>query len=149
MSKQGTSPNELAYIIYTSGSTGRPKGVLVEHRSLVNLCCWHNDSFSVTPVDNAFKYANFGFDASVWEIFPYLIVGACLYLLPDEIKLEFHRLNDYFETHHISIGFLPTQICEQFTAIPNRSLRVLLTGGDKLKHFEQRDYQLINNYGPT
>ncbi|MCP5046052.1 MAG: amino acid adenylation domain-containing protein, partial [bacterium] len=140
---------DLAYVIYTSGSTGKPKGVPVEHRSLNNLCHWHNKNFSVTPVDRAFKYANFGFDASVWEIFPYLIIGAGLHLLPNDIKLEFQRLNDYFETHHISIGFLPTQICEQFTSLPNRSLRVLLTGGDKLKQFQPGDYQLINNYGPT
>ncbi|MCP5049842.1 MAG: AMP-binding protein, partial [bacterium] len=50
---------------------------------------------------------------------------------------------------HITIGFLPTQICEQFTAIPNRSLRVLLTGGDKLKQFRPGNYRLVNNYGPT
>ncbi|MCP5049502.1 MAG: AMP-binding protein, partial [bacterium] len=128
-------PSNLAYIIYTSGSTGKPKSVMVEHRSLVNLCNWHNTRYSVTSKDRAFKYANVGFDASVWEIFPYLIVGAELHILRDEIKSDLRQLNHYFETHHITIGFLPTQICEQFTAIPNRSLRVLLTGGDKLKQF--------------
>ena len=34
-------------------------------------------------------------------------------------------------------------------SMPNRSLRILLTGGDKLSRFEKRDYQLVNNYGPT
>ncbi|MFC2146043.1 amino acid adenylation domain-containing protein [Acidobacteriota bacterium] len=139
----------LAYLIYTSGSTGKPKGVQVEHRSLSNLCHWHNKHYSVTCRDRAFKYANFGFDASVWEIFPYLIKGASIYLLNDNIKLDFHRLNDYFEANRISIGFLPTQICEQFMGIRNRSLRVLLTGGDKLKRFIKREYRLANNYGPT
>jgi amino acid adenylation domain-containing protein/non-ribosomal peptide synthase protein (TIGR01720 family) len=143
------SPANLAYVIYTSGSTGKPKGVIVEHQSLVNLCCWHNYNFSVTYKDRASKYAGFGFDASVWEIFPYIIRGASLYIIEDQIKLDIPRLNQYFEKHHITISFLPTQVCEQFMAIDNRSLRMLLTGGDKLKRFVKQDYCLVNNYGPT
>jgi amino acid adenylation domain-containing protein len=141
----------LAYIIYTSGTTGQPKGVAVEHRSLVNLCSWHNRNFGVTSADRAAKYAGFGFDASVWEIFPYLVCGASLYIVEDEIKLDVDRLNEYFERHDITISFLPTQICEQFMGLESAgsSLRILLTGGDKLRDFVKRDYCLVNNYGPT
>jgi len=141
--------NHLAYIIFTSGSSGKPKGVLIEHRSLINLCNWHNHRYSVTFSDRTFKFANFGFDASVWEIFPYLLAGASIYILKENIKSNIHRLNTFFEKHGITIGFLPTQMCEQFMEISNRSLRILLTGGDKLKRFVKKEYQLVNNYGPT
>ncbi len=145
--------NQPAYIIYTSGSTGQPKGVMVEHRSLVNLCGWHNRTYSITSLDRATKYAGFSFDASVWEIFPYLVSGASLYLVPEEIMLDMDVLNRYYETNRITISFLPTQVCEQFMAsahsLKNSSLRVLLTGGDKLKKYIKRNYHLYNNYGPT
>ncbi|MCY8173470.1 non-ribosomal peptide synthetase, partial [Bacillus inaquosorum] len=45
--------------------------------------------------------------------------------------------------------FLPTQLAEQFTELENTSLRVLLTGGDKLKRAVKQPYTLVNNYGPT
>ncbi|NIM16711.1 MAG: amino acid adenylation domain-containing protein [Candidatus Aminicenantes bacterium] len=141
--------DDLAYVIYTSGSTGRPKGVMIEHRALCNLCHWHNRFFEVTSADRALKYAGFGFDASVWEIFPYLIVGAAIYIVEDEIKLDMVRLNDYFETNKITIGFLPTHICEQFMQSDSHSLRILLTGGDKLNSWTKKGYRLVNNYGPT
>ncbi|MCP5049010.1 MAG: amino acid adenylation domain-containing protein, partial [bacterium] len=144
-----SDPFTLAYIIYTSGSTGKPKGVLIEHRSLNNACHWYNKNYSVTSADRAFQYANIIFDASVLEIFPYLITGAEIHLLADEIKLDIYRLNHYFEANQISIGFLPTQVYEQFMTIPNRSLRVLITAGDKLRRFKPGNYQLVNNYGPT
>ncbi|NIM16712.1 MAG: AMP-binding protein [Candidatus Aminicenantes bacterium] len=142
-------PRDLAYVVYTSGSTGQSKGVMVEHKSLNNLCHWHNAYYSVTSADRAAKYAGFGFDASAWEIFPYLITGASLYIIDDKIKLDLIRLNDYFETNKITIAFLPTQIAEQFMKLDNQSLRALLTGGDKLKDYVKRDYCLVNNYGPT
>jgi len=142
-------PSDLAYVIYTSGSTGKPKGVMLVHRSLINLCYWHNDYYSVTSNDRASKYAGFGFDASVWEIFPYLLIGAAIYIVPEDIKLDIHSLNQYFQDNGITIAFLPTQLCEQFMTIENTTLRVLLTGGDKLKTFVQKNYQLYNNYGPT
>lgn len=143
------SSSDLVYVIYTSGSTGKPKGVMVEHRSLVNLCRWHIKYYEVTSWDRSTKYAGFGFDASVWEIFPYILSGAALHIIDDSIKLDVVKLNQYFESNHITISFLPTQICEQFMDLNNVSLRKLLTGGDKLNHFIKKNYELINNYGPT
>lgn len=142
-------PDDLAYVIYTSGSTGRPKGVMIEHRSLVNLCFWHVRQFGVTGQDRAIKYAGFGFDASVWEMFPYLITGASLHVIPEEMRLDAGGLHAYFRENGITIGFLPTQFCEYFMAFDNPSLRVLLTGGDKLKTFRRQQYALYNCYGPT
>ncbi|MHC5290487.1 lichenysin non-ribosomal peptide synthetase LicB [Bacillus licheniformis] len=141
--------DNLAYLIYTSGTTGQPKGVMVEHQSLVNLCYWHNDAFTVTEQDKSAKYAGFGFDASVWEMFPYWIAGAELHIIDEAIRMDITRLNEYFEENGITITFLPTQLCEQFMELDNQSLRVLLTGGDKLKRIEKRNYTLVNNYGPT
>jgi len=145
----GILAGNLAYIIYTSGSTGKPKGVMVEHRSLVNLCCWHNTYYAVTAWDRATKYAGFGFDASVWEFFPYLLTGAAVCITPEEIKLDIEALNRYYEKNGVTIGFLPTQVCEQFMELDNRSLRLLLTGGDKLQNYIKKNYRLYNNYGPT
>jgi surfactin family lipopeptide synthetase A/lichenysin synthetase A len=139
----------LAYVIYTSGTTGRPRGVMVTHGSLLNLCRWHNEYYGVTEADHASKYAGIAFDASVWEIFPYLLEGAALYIIDDAVKADVERLNEYYETHDITIAFLPTQFCELFMEVGNRSLRRLLTGGDKLRMFKPQGCQLYNNYGPT
>ncbi|MCB2354688.1 non-ribosomal peptide synthetase [Clostridium estertheticum] len=143
------SIDDLAYLIYTSGSTGQPKAVMVEQRSLINLCYWHIDYYEVTQEDRSTKYAGVGFDASVWEIFPYIICGASIYIVDEEIRLDVVKLNEYFERNKITISFLPTQICEQFMMLENKSLRKLLTGGDKLRHYVKGNYQLVNNYGPT
>jgi amino acid adenylation domain-containing protein len=139
----------LAYVIYTSGTTGRPKGVMVQNEALVNLCFWHNSYYEVDEKDNATKYAGFGFDASVWEIFPYILKGATLYMIPEDIKLDIEKLNEFYNKNNITISFLPTQICEQFMKLKNNSLRILLTGADKLKNYEKQSYKLVNNYGPT
>ncbi|WP_426606422.1 surfactin non-ribosomal peptide synthetase SrfAA [Bacillus subtilis] len=139
----------LAYMIYTSGTTGQPKGVMVEHHALVNLCFWHHDAFSMTVEDRSAKYAGFGFDASIWEMFPTWTIGAELHVIDEAIRLDIVRLNDYFETNGVTITFLPTQLAEQFMELENTSLRVLLTGGDKLKRAVKKPYTLVNNYGPT
>jgi amino acid adenylation domain-containing protein len=142
-------PGNLAYVIYTSGSTGKPRGVMCQHRSLANLCHWHNRYYRVTERDHATKYAGFSFDASVWEIFPYLVKGAAIHIIGDEIKLDMQKMNEFYERNDITISFLPTQLCELFMGTDNHSLRKLLTGGDKLRTVVNRGYDLYNNYGPT
>ena len=143
--------SDLAYVVYTSGSTGTPKGVMVEHASLVNLSHWHIRAFDIKAVDRSTKYAGFGFDASVWEIFPSLIAGSTIFIVPEAIRKDINQLNAYFEHHQITISFLPTQLCEQFMQLENHSLRILLTGGDRLTVSPKgaSQYELVNNYGPT
>ncbi|MCK4259319.1 MAG: amino acid adenylation domain-containing protein [Halanaerobiales bacterium] len=141
--------NNLAYIIYTSGTTGTPKGVMVEHRSLINLCEYHVNKFAVTEKDRATIYASLSFDACVWEMWPYLTIGASVYIIDNDIRLQIEKLNQYYNQNNITISFLPTQICERFIEQNNTSLRFLLTGGDRLKYFRKNRYKLVNNYGPT
>jgi non-ribosomal peptide synthetase component F len=73
------SGEDLAYVIYTSGSTGQPKGVEITHAALQNLVSWHQQTFKVTPSDRATQQASPGFDAAVWELWPYLTVGASVH----------------------------------------------------------------------
>ncbi|WP_160672477.1 non-ribosomal peptide synthetase [Clostridium sp. C8-1-8] len=141
--------NNLAYVIYTSGSTGKPKGVMLEHKSLINMCKWYEKYYNLCEKDRGTKYAGFGFDASVWEIFPYLIVGASIYVLEDNIRLDLLELNEYYKKNNITISFLPTQVCEQFMLLDNDKLRFVLAGGDKLKQYKVTSYKVVNNYGPT
>src|SRR5256885_16303916 len=78
----------LAYVIYTSGSTGRPKGVPITHSSLFNLICWHQRAYGVSPADRASQIAGPAFDASAWEIWPYLTAGASVHIPDDATRLD-------------------------------------------------------------
>lgn len=147
-------PKTLAYVIYTSGSAGTPKGVEIAHESLSNLVSWHQNAFNVIPSDRASCVARVGFDAAVWEIWPYLAAGASLHM-PDEDKLKDpEALQAWLLAQGITIGFVPTPIAERLLALcwpATTALRMMLTGGDTLHTYPSRDlpFLLMNNYGPT
>lgn len=140
---------DTAYIVYTSGTTGTPKGIEIRHTSLLNLSLWYVDYYRMTTNDRAMKYTNVGFDASILEIMPCLLAAVPIYIVEDEVKTNVARLHTYIEEQKITICFLPTHICEMFSEYDNRSLRVLLTGGDKLKRCGSPNYEIYNNYGPA
>jgi amino acid adenylation domain-containing protein len=147
-------PENLAYVIYTSGSTGRPKGVLIEHRALLNLVFWHQETFSVSSTDRATQIAGPAFDASVWELWPYLSAGASIYIANEQIRLSPKYLQEWLVSNAITISFLPTTLAESvllFDWSDDVSLRILLTGGDKLHNYSlpELSVKLVNNYGPT
>jgi amino acid adenylation domain-containing protein/non-ribosomal peptide synthase protein (TIGR01720 family) len=148
------TPRNLAYVIYTSGSTGRPKGVPIEHQGLVNLIFWHRRAFAVGETDRATQVAGPGFDASVWEIWPYLTAGASIHVLPDENRASPTLLRDWLVSQAITLTFLPTPLAENVLWLewPDQvPLRTLLTGGDKLRQYPPPElpFELVNNYGPT
>jgi amino acid adenylation domain-containing protein len=148
--KKYSKPNNLAYIIYTSGSTGRPKGVMIEQHSLINLCDWHKTEFDVNEKSRATMYAGIGFDASTWEIWPYLLAGATLVPVPDAIRPDAMQLMAYFAKMDITHTFLPTKIAEQVMEmdIDLHDLHIL-TGGEKLNIRSLKRDHITNNYGPT
>ena len=145
---------DLAYVIYTSGSTGKPKGVEVPHASLLNLVSWHQHAFKVTPADRASQLSALGFDAAVWELWPYLAAGASVHL-PDGVTTDQpEAIRDWLVAQDITITFLPTPLAERLITLewPAKiSLRTMLTGADVLHHYPPRKlrFQLVNNYGPT
>ncbi|MGK7948457.1 MAG: amino acid adenylation domain-containing protein [Xenococcaceae cyanobacterium] len=148
------NPKNLAYVIYTSGSTGKPKGVLITHKGLMNLIFWHLRVFAVTSADRATQLAGIAFDASVWELWPYLAAGASIYLVEPEVIASPENLRDWLILQRISISFLPTPLAESLLALEwseNKALRLMLTGGDQLHYHRLTSipFELVNNYGPT
>ncbi|MEM9004048.1 MAG: amino acid adenylation domain-containing protein [Cyanobacteria bacterium P01_F01_bin.86] len=149
-----TNPESLAYVIYTSGSTGRPKGVMALHQGLLNLVFWHQSSFNVTASDCATQLAGTAFDASVWEIYPYLTTGATLHLIDKAILQSPKLLQDWLITQDITVTFVPTPLAEILLSLswPEQlALRIMLVGGDKLHQYPPATipFQVVNNYGPT
>ncbi len=148
------SVDDLAYVIYTSGSTGRPKGVMITHNSLLNLVYWHQRAFSVTAADRATQLTSPAFDATGWELWPYLSCGASVFLLDEDARYAPVLCRDWLLRHEITISFLPTALAESVIVLewpPATPLRYLLTGADTLHRYPSPDlpFELINNYGPT
>ncbi|HLG61269.1 MAG TPA: non-ribosomal peptide synthetase [Ktedonosporobacter sp.] len=146
--------HHLAYVIYTSGSTGQPKGVQITHKGLLNLVRWHWRAFAVTAADRATQLTSPAFDATGWELWPYLATGARIYLPDEETRVTPTALRDWLIDEDITITFLPTLLAESVLDLdwPSPvSLRLLLTGADKLQRYPSPalPFTLVNNYGPT
>ncbi|MEM7252601.1 MAG: amino acid adenylation domain-containing protein, partial [Pseudomonadota bacterium] len=148
-----------AYLIFTSGSTGKPKGVGVSHGALNNLIDWHLRAYEIAPEHRASQVAGLGFDASVWEIWPYLVGGASVHVVSEANRLEPERLVNWLSTERITHAFLPTPLAEAVLSpavestsdLSQLSLQVLLTGGDRLGVLTcaAQAFRLVNHYGPT
>ena len=142
------------YVIYTSGSTGKAKGVQISHESLANLIFWHQREYNISHTDRATLLAGISFDASVWELWPYLVSGASLHLPDDETRNSPVQLRDWLITNQISVSFVPTPLAESMLALDwptDAELRVMLTGGDALRRYPPASlpFELVNHYGPT
>jgi amino acid adenylation domain-containing protein len=148
------TPDDLAYVIYTSGSTGRPKGVEITHYSLLNLVYWHHHAYNITAADRATQVTSPAFDATGWELWPYLTIGAQVHIVDEETRVSPVLLRDWLVRQGITISFLPTALAESIIGLQwpaQTTLRYLLTGADTLRHYPSPDlpFAFVNNYGPT
>ncbi len=146
--------DHLAYVIYTSGSTGQPKGVEITRGALENLIDWHLRAFQVTAADRASLLATVGFDATVWELWPYLAAGASVHIPKESVRTQVELLRDWLVAQKITISFVPTPLAELLMLLEwpaGGALRILLTGADTLHRRPPQGlpFVLVNNYGPT
>ncbi|KAA1243795.1 non-ribosomal peptide synthetase [Aquimarina sp. RZ0] len=143
--------SSLVYIIYTSGSTGKPKGVMISHQNLVNLCFWHKKQYAVNELSKGTLFSGIAFDASIWEMCPYLLFGASLYPITEQnIRLDINELCNFLNENKITHSYLPTTISNQLV-IHDKIIEntIVLTGGDILRLQKKPNFKLYNNYGPT
>ncbi len=156
-------PDHLAYVVYTSGSTGTPKGIEVRQRGLANLVSWYLRTYALGPADRSALIAGPSFDASVFEMWPALAAGAALCVPPAETILSPPALLAWLAGNGVTVAFLPTPLAEAVLAepalrdgqtpelTPELSLRLLLTGGDRLvrRPAPGLPFALANHYGPA
>jgi amino acid adenylation domain-containing protein len=148
------APADLAYLIYTSGSTGDPKAVEIGHDNLAALIDWHRTAFAIAPGTRTSHLAGLGFDAAAWEVWPTLAAGGTLYLADDSVRHDALALRDWLIAERVVVAFAPTALAEPLMTMrwpADASLRVLLTGADKLtvRPAAGQPFVVVNNYGPT
>nr|WP_238324042.1 amino acid adenylation domain-containing protein [Salinispora pacifica] len=146
-------PDGVAYTIYTSGTTGRPKGVQVPHRGLSHLIDWYVGAYGLTHRDRIPQMAGISFDASILEMAPTLAAGACLVVVPDDVRVDPAALCRFLDVSGVTVVFLVTPVLTAVEAagseLPARIRRVQV-GGDELTAVPAgKPYRLANLYGPT
>ena len=79
----------------------------------MNLVTWHQKTYGVTGADRATQLANPAFDASVWEVWPYLAAGASVHFPDEETRLLPGKLPHWLDERRITLCFLPTPLLEE------------------------------------
>ncbi|PYY81922.1 non-ribosomal peptide synthetase [Pseudomonas sp. TKO26] len=149
--------NDLAYVIFTSGSTGRPKGVMVEHGSLVNHIGWQTRAFGFDATDRFLQRTSVAFDASVWEIWTPLAIGARLVLLPAEASRDVEHMARTLVEQGVTIAQFVPSLLRLLVQLPETGVRCryLFSGGEALDPqlaMQARaltSHGIVNLYGPT
>ncbi len=155
----GTTQGHLAYVIYTSGSTGTPKGVMIEHCAICNRVQWGGEYYGLNESDRVLQKSTFAFDASVWEIFEPLLVGARIVMARPGGRQNLAYLAELMAEQKVTVAeFAPSTLralLEEGSIARCKSLKRVFSGGEVLTaelekmFFECLSAELVNTYGPT
>ncbi|CAL1540551.1 unnamed protein product [Lymnaea stagnalis] len=157
---------DLAYCITTSGTTSAPKVVKVPHDCIVPNIINLRDTFHLVPGDKVLLTSPLTFDPSIIDIFCTLSSGACLLIVPEELKRRPRKLLDVIHDQAVSVmqatpslirTFPPSNLQNTLLG-PASNLRILALGGEPFPsgadihvwlHKDNRMTQFYNLYGIT
>ncbi|MDZ7968662.1 MAG: amino acid adenylation domain-containing protein [Nostoc sp. DedSLP03] len=153
--------DNIAYIIFTSGSTGRPKGIAISHQALAQHQAWFLKTFGVNCDDVVLQKTPFSFDASVWEFWTPLMVGAKLVMAKPGGHQDPAYLVKTIQQENVTLLQLVPSLLEMLVGEPGFSecscLRLVFSGGeplktrvwDKFRDVASNFSRLVNLYGPA
>ncbi|MDR0943655.1 MAG: AMP-binding protein [Ruminococcus sp.] len=142
-------PEEAALIYYTSGSTGSPKGVILTHTGLAANVNAFRELFNTNELDRAAINSDPSFDAFILLSLPSLVFGITIYIVPEQSRASLVGLHKFLLKNRIDITFLTTQLAVSYMrTFDNKILKLLLTGGEALRYYTKRSYEVWNLYGP-
>lgn len=150
------------YVNYTSGSTGTPKGVVVCHRSVLDFVPIFVRTMGITEHDIHANQAPFDFDVSVKDIYPALMCGSTVQIVPRPYFVNPTQLVDYLADHNCTtltwaVGAMSfVGVMDAFGyRVPTSINKVLFSGETMppkllrywMEHLPDATY--VNLYGPT
>lgn len=155
----------LAYVIYTSGTTGEPKGTMITHKSVLNLAKGLEQRIDAMHEGrkNVALVASYVFDASVQQIFPTLLSGNKLCIVPEEVKVDGYKLTKFYIDNSIDISDGAPVHLNMLLSVPQKEIDKInvehfIIGGDILqtkvvkqffKLFKNNNTHITNVYGPA
>ena len=151
--------DDPAYVVFTSGSTGRPKGVVVSHRSVTGHVHWLVRELAIDSSDSVFVKTPMTFDASVWELFAGLMVGARIVIAAPDGHRDPQYLAATLKEQKVTIAqFVPSMLASVLEWVdddPQCALRTTVVGGEPLPAQVAAAFarltgsDVVNVYGPT
>ncbi|HEX7242314.1 MAG TPA: amino acid adenylation domain-containing protein, partial [Longimicrobiaceae bacterium] len=156
----GATGDNLAYVIYTSGSTGRPKGAAIVHSGLANYLHWALQAYPVAAGRGAPVHSSVAFDLTVTGLFPPLLAGRAVHLLPEDGGPEALGTLLRAERDLSLVKLTPAHLELLSHQVPpddaGGRTRAFVVGGENLSAETLAFWQdfapdtlLVNEYGPT
>ena len=150
----------LAYVMYTSGSTGRPKGAQITHAGLANYLGWAIEAYGLQAGASVPVHSSIAFDLTVTSLYPALLVGGEVELLPDDegalALLESLRRRGDRALVKITPAHLDLLRAQLEPREAAGLTRLFVIGGEALTAESLRFWRehaprtrLVNEYGPT
>ncbi|MCP4217457.1 MAG: amino acid adenylation domain-containing protein, partial [bacterium] len=153
-----------AYVLYTSGSSGKPKGVLVEHRSVLNLVEELKKRIYrfQSPVHTAL-ISPFVFDASIKQVFPSLLLGHTLVIVPEAARFDGEALIRCYKEKDVRVcdgtpAHMSIMLNYPHLLGAGFPVEQFVVGGEELAYnlcrsfmntVARKDFKIVNVYGPT
>ena len=150
------------YIIFTSGTTGKPKGVQISHKNLLSFVNWELTDFDLPENPSFLAQAPYSFDLSVMSLYPALVAGGKLVVLPHDVTQNFAQLFATLPKLQFNVWVSTPSFAQMcflditFDGEHHPDLTHFLFCGEELPHSEAAmlkkkfpNSHIFNTYGPT
>jgi amino acid adenylation domain-containing protein len=154
--------NHPACVIYGLDPTGKPVGTLIENRNLIHYADWFAKKTALSNNDRTLLTEGLETDHGYTAIYPPLLRGSRLHIVPRQVYLSAERLLDCIRSCRITymkvtLSMFGTLVENpSFTIENTRTLRlVVLEGGAaEVKDLEKARavngrLEIMNHYGPA